>query len=108
MTLPNLTTNMIYEVKVRAASNSTINPSQLIHGSYSEPKKVCLQPKNAYLPVALTLTLSTDFIATQLRGNGADAEQTARRLRCHNGGRLDFQSLWNCARSNGIAAVAVS
>ena len=40
MVLPNLTTNMIYEVKVRAASYSTVNPKQIILGSYSEPKKV--------------------------------------------------------------------
>lgn len=40
MVLPNLTTNSIYEVKVRAASISTINPRQIILGSYSEPKKV--------------------------------------------------------------------
>lgn len=40
MVLPNLTTNTIYEVKVRAASISTINPRQIILGSYSEPRKV--------------------------------------------------------------------
>lgn len=41
MLLPNLTTNMLYEVKVRAASISTIKPNQLILGAYSEVKKVC-------------------------------------------------------------------
>lgn len=41
MILPNLTTNMLYEVKVRAASISTIKPNQLILGAYSEVKKVC-------------------------------------------------------------------
>lgn len=40
MILPNLTTNSIYEVKVRGASLSTINSRQIILGSYSEPKKV--------------------------------------------------------------------
>lgn len=40
MVLPNLTTNTVYEVKVRAASLSTINPRQIILGSYSEPRKV--------------------------------------------------------------------
>lgn len=40
MVLPNLTTNTFYEVKVRAASISTINPRQVILGSYSEPQKV--------------------------------------------------------------------
>lgn len=40
MVLPNLTTDHFYEVKVRAASISTINPRQIILGSYSEPKKV--------------------------------------------------------------------
>ncbi|XP_065074555.1 tyrosine-protein phosphatase 99A isoform X1 [Ochlerotatus camptorhynchus] len=43
MIIPNLTTNMIYEVKVRAASASVINPKQIILGSYSEPKKISLQ-----------------------------------------------------------------
>lgn len=42
MVLPNLTTNTFYEVKVRAASISTINPRQVILGSYSEPQKVQL------------------------------------------------------------------
>lgn len=41
ITLLNLTTNNIYEVKVSAASISPIHPQQIIHGSYSEPKKVC-------------------------------------------------------------------
>lgn len=40
MVLPNLTTNTYYEVKVRAASISTINPRQVILGSYSEPQEV--------------------------------------------------------------------
>ncbi|XP_021710392.1 tyrosine-protein phosphatase 99A isoform X2 [Aedes aegypti] len=43
MIIPNLTTNMVYEVKVRAASASVINPKQIILGSYSEPKKISLQ-----------------------------------------------------------------
>ncbi|XP_055315021.1 tyrosine-protein phosphatase 99A isoform X1 [Sitodiplosis mosellana] len=43
MVLPNLTTNTFYEVKVRAASISTINPRQVILGSYSEPQKILLQ-----------------------------------------------------------------
>lgn len=42
MVLPNLTTDHFYEVKVRAASISTINPRQIILGSYSEPKKVII------------------------------------------------------------------
>lgn len=42
MVLPNLTTNTFYEVKVRAASISTINPRQVILGSYSEPQKVII------------------------------------------------------------------
>lgn len=40
MIVPNLTTNQLYEVKVRAASLSTIHPRQLILGAYSEVKKV--------------------------------------------------------------------
>lgn len=50
MIIPNLTTNMIYEVKVRAASASVINPKQIILGSYSEPKKISLQPNCEKLP----------------------------------------------------------
>lgn len=49
MVLPNLTTNTYYEVKVRAASISTINPRQVILGSYSEPQKVsvaCIKPNH--------------------------------------------------------------
>lgn len=43
MIIPNLTTNSLYEVKVRAASTSVINPKQIILGSYSEPKKINVQ-----------------------------------------------------------------
>lgn len=45
MIIPNLTTNSLYEVKVRAASTSVINPKQIILGSYSEPKKVTSSDK---------------------------------------------------------------
>ncbi|XP_058812317.1 tyrosine-protein phosphatase 99A [Topomyia yanbarensis] len=50
MIIPNLTTNMVYEVKVRAASTSVINPKQIILGSYSEPKKISLQPNCEKIP----------------------------------------------------------
>ncbi|XP_058457054.1 tyrosine-protein phosphatase 99A [Malaya genurostris] len=50
MIIPNLTTNMVYEVKVRAASTSVINPKQIILGSYSEPRKISLQPNCEKIP----------------------------------------------------------
>lgn len=58
MVLPNLTTNAYYEVKVRAASISTINPRQVILGSYSEPQKVTLDIlylKSAFLLIQLLI-----------------------------------------------------
>lgn len=60
MVIPNLTTNYYYEVKVRAASISTINPRQIILGSYSEPKKVYTYPyhyKYRYSTYALNGTV---------------------------------------------------
>uniref|UniRef100_A0A336K3A9 protein-tyrosine-phosphatase n=1 Tax=Culicoides sonorensis TaxID=179676 RepID=A0A336K3A9_CULSO len=44
MVLSNLTANTLYEMKVRAASLSTINPKKLILGGYSEPKRIKLHP----------------------------------------------------------------
>ncbi|XP_055616400.1 protein sidekick-2-like [Toxorhynchites rutilus septentrionalis] len=41
--LQNLTTDATYELKVRAASISVINPHKVILGPFSEPKKVTLQ-----------------------------------------------------------------
>lgn len=49
-----------------------------------------------------------DPFAAQLRKNDADGNQTARRLRRHNGGRHDFQFIRNCIGCDGVAAVAVS
>lgn len=40
MVIPNLTTNTVYEVKVKAATLSTINPKQLVLGSYSDLRTV--------------------------------------------------------------------
>ncbi|XP_055699332.1 tyrosine-protein phosphatase 99A isoform X3 [Phlebotomus papatasi] len=44
MKLPNLPTNTVYEIKVRAASVSAINPRNIIPGAYSDPKRIHLQP----------------------------------------------------------------
>lgn len=49
MVLPNLTTNAVYEIKVRAASISMINPRQIVLGTYSEPKKVISTSKYIHL-----------------------------------------------------------
>lgn len=40
MTIPNLTTNMVYEVKVQASSLSIINSRRLVLGANSIPKRV--------------------------------------------------------------------
>lgn len=65
MVLSNLTSNSIYEMKVRAASLSTINPKQLILGSYSEPKKVrmWLTTSNMYLTLICFIRLTCIQIA---------------------------------------------
>lgn len=40
MTIPNLTTNTMYEVKVQASSLSIINSRRLVLGANSIPKRV--------------------------------------------------------------------
>lgn len=127
MILPNLTTNTIYEVKVRAASISTINSRQIILGSYSEPKKVCkTHPlsnstiKCIYSHSVLSLCilksnynkysthLLTDSDATQLRENPATAPASTDRLQSGNGDRDNTQLLWIGIDSYVSAIVAVS
>lgn len=76
MALPNLTTNSIYEVKVRAASISIINPRQIILGSYSEPKKVIREesrsPRDSMFSIIgisfflVAADFQTDFVAIEL------------------------------------------
>ncbi|XP_055614452.1 tyrosine-protein phosphatase 99A-like isoform X2 [Uranotaenia lowii] len=68
MIIPNLTSNMVYEVKVRAASISVINPKQLILGSYSEPKKISLQPNCEKLPPASQRQSFDDYNLAVLAG----------------------------------------
>ncbi|XP_058130396.1 protein sidekick-2-like [Anopheles ziemanni] len=43
MIIPNLTTNSAYEVKVRAATVSIVNPKKVVLGTYSEPIKITLR-----------------------------------------------------------------
>lgn len=44
MFIPNLTANTMYEVKVRGATRSQQEPSQMYKGPFSEPRKVLLHP----------------------------------------------------------------
>uniref|UniRef100_A0A182XEH9 Putative receptor-type tyrosine-protein phosphatase mosPTP-1 n=2 Tax=gambiae species complex TaxID=44542 RepID=A0A182XEH9_ANOQN len=43
MVIPNLTTNSAYEVKVRGATVSTVNPKKVVLGTYCEPIKIALR-----------------------------------------------------------------
>uniref|UniRef100_A0A182PA14 Fibronectin type-III domain-containing protein n=1 Tax=Anopheles epiroticus TaxID=199890 RepID=A0A182PA14_9DIPT len=43
MVIPNLTTNSAYEVKVRGATVSTVNPKKVVLGTYCEPIKITLR-----------------------------------------------------------------
>ena len=40
MFLPNLTTNVMYEVKIRGATRSLISPSKIYPGLFSESRKI--------------------------------------------------------------------
>jgi receptor-type tyrosine-protein phosphatase gamma len=40
MFLPNLTTNIMYEVKIRGATRSLFSPSKIYPGAYSESRKI--------------------------------------------------------------------
>lgn len=68
MIIPNLTTNMVYEVKVRAASASVINPKQIILGSYSEPKKISLQLHCEKIPQPSQRQVYDDYNLAVLAG----------------------------------------
>ncbi|ETN67444.1 hypothetical protein AND_000745 [Anopheles darlingi] len=66
--IPNLTTNSVYEVKVRAASFSVINPKQIILGSYSEPRKISLQPNCEKAPLTSLRQAYDDYNLAVLAG----------------------------------------
>lgn len=68
MIIPNLTTNSVYEVKVRAASASVINPKQIILGSYSEPKKISLQLHCEKIPQPSQRQVYDDYNLAVLAG----------------------------------------
>lgn len=113
MVLPNLTTNSIYEVKVRAASISTINPRQIILGSYSEPKKVystlnphfCLFSSTNLLINSVSIT---DHDAIELRENPATATANTERLQLANDRGSAVQLFRHHFDIAGICVVAVS
>lgn len=50
MIIPNLTTHMIYEVKVQAASLSVINHRRLVLGTSSTLKTISMQPNCDKMP----------------------------------------------------------
>ncbi|XP_035894669.1 tyrosine-protein phosphatase 99A isoform X1 [Anopheles stephensi] len=66
--IPNLTSNAVYEVKVRAASASVINPKQIILGSYSEPRKISLQPNCEKAPLKSQRQAYDDYNLAVLAG----------------------------------------
>ncbi|XP_052891620.1 tyrosine-protein phosphatase 99A isoform X2 [Anopheles moucheti] len=66
--IPNLTSNAEYEVKVRAASASVINPKQIILGSYSEPRKISLQPNCEKAPLKSQRQAYDDYNLAVLAG----------------------------------------
>lgn len=111
MVLPNLTTNTLYEIKVGAASLSTINPHQVIFGSYSEPQKVDYSFGFSMENVQQTYKCSLnilDFAATRLRKNPTNSTEKPNRLQFDNASRCSVQLLWNYSDSTGIRSVAVS
>lgn len=116
MVLPNLTTNTLYEIKVGAASLSTINPHQVIFGSYSEPQKVFRRNwretdiPHTYLliPICMWFFFFLDFIATRLREASTIATKKSNGLQFDDARWRSLQLLWNHFNSIGIRFVAVS
>lgn len=128
MVLPNLTTNTFYEVKVRAASISTINPRQVILGSYSEPQKVSTarrKVRNEKWTFSILITelsfrfcrinrlsfspsLCPDFASVELWKNPTTSTKEPGRLQSHNVGWRTIQLLWNHFNIVGIRFMAVS
>uniref|UniRef100_A0A182N755 Putative receptor-type tyrosine-protein phosphatase mosPTP-1 n=1 Tax=Anopheles dirus TaxID=7168 RepID=A0A182N755_9DIPT len=66
--IPNLTSNAVYEVKVRAASKSVINPKQIILGTTSEPRKISLQPNCEKAPLKSQRQAYDDYNLAVLAG----------------------------------------
>lgn len=98
---------------MRAASISTINPRQLILGSYSEPKKVNDEMfffvwhathSHAFLRELLRL----DSPQIELREDPIVAASGAQRVQHDDDHRLGVQRVCAAAAGDGVPAVAVS